>query len=425
MIKIINSSNEIALSKLLSRSQFNDELVNETVLSIVKDVKENKDLAVRKYTNKFDHVDIKDFKVTKDEILNAYKNIDKKIIKDLMIAKKNIWAFHKKQMPKSYKITSGEKQLEQRISAITNVGIYVPGGTAAYPSTVLMNSIPAKIAGCKKIVMITPPNKEGLIKDSLLVAADLVGVDEIYKVGGAQGIAAIAYGTNTIPKVDLIVGPGNVYVQMAKKALIGVVGIDMVAGPSEILVIADDDANPNYIAADLMSQAEHDIDSASICLTTSIKLAQNIKKALTSQITGLERKEIIKESLERNGAIIITNSLEESITLSNLIAPEHLELLIKNPFDVVDQIKNAGAIFIGPYTPEAIGDYIAGTNHTLPTSGTARFKSALSVTDFIKKTSIVYYDKKSFDQVKNSVVRLANEEGLRAHANSILVRDKE
>jgi histidinol dehydrogenase len=288
-----------------------------------------------------------------------------------------------------------------------------------------MNSIPAKIAGCQKIIMITPPNIDGKIKDSLLVAAHLVGVDEIYKVGGAQGIAALAYGTETIPKVDLIVGPGNVYVQMAKKMVMDVVGIDMIAGPSEILVIADEYANPNYIAADLMSQAEHDIESAVICLTTSSILARNIKIALESQIKQLERKEIIKKSIDNHGAIIITNSLNESISLANLVAPEHLELLIKNPLDTVDKIVNAGAIFIGPYTPEPIGDYIAGSNHTLPTSGTAKFKSGLSVTDFIKKTSVVYYGKKAFNRVKKSVVRLAIEEGLSAHANSILVRDKE
>ena len=425
MIKIINSNQIDELNQVLSRSQFKYESVNEIVLSIINDVKENKDIAVRKYTNKFDRVDIKNFKVTQEEILDAYQNIDQNVLKDLKIAKKNIWAFHKKQLPKSFKIKYRDKMLKYRISAISNVGIYVPGGTASYPSTVLMNSIPAKIAGCQKIIMITPPNIDGKIKDSLLVAAHLVGVDEIYKVGGAQGIAALAYGTETIPKVDLIVGPGNVYVQMAKKMVMDVVGIDMIAGPSEILVIADEYANPNYIAADLMSQAEHDIESAVICLTTSSILARNIKIALESQIKQLERKEIIKKSIDNHGAIIITNSLNESISLANLVAPEHLELLIKNPLDTVDKIVNAGAIFIGPYTPEPIGDYIAGSNHTLPTSGTAKFKSGLSVTDFIKKTSVVYYGKKAFNRVKKSVVRLAIEEGLSAHANSILVRDKE
>jgi histidinol dehydrogenase len=422
MIRIIKQDDTKAIQEMLSRSQFQDDEVNRTVEEILRNVYTLGDVAIRSYTEQFDRVRLENFKVTQDEIKKAFSRLDPLIIEDLNKAKNNIEIFHQKQMPTSYRIEKEDIILEQRISAIENVGIYVPGGTAAYPSTVLMNAVPAKIAGSKKIIMITPPDSKGQIKDSLLVAASISGVDEIYKVGGAQGIAGLAYGTETIPKVDLIVGPGNIYVAMAKKMVMGKVGIDMIAGPSEILIIADEKANPAYIAADLMGQAEHDPEAAAICLTTSLVLAQQIKDALEQQIKSLKRKEIIQKSFDKHGAIIITNSLTDAINFANIIAPEHLELLMENPFEYVDQIKHAGAIFVGPYTPEPVGDYFAGTNHTLPTSGTARFSSALSVTDFIKKTSVVYYTKKALDSAKDAIIRLANEEGLTAHANAIQIR---
>ncbi|MFW5864974.1 MAG: histidinol dehydrogenase, partial [Candidatus Izemoplasmataceae bacterium] len=298
----------------------------------------------------------------------------------------------------------------------------VPGGLAAYPSTVLMNAVPAKIAGVKRIVMVTPPLKDGSIKPSILVAAKLAGVDEIYKIGGAQSIAALAYGTKTVPKVDKIVGPGNIYVAMAKRYVSGIVGIDMIAGPSEILVIADETANPDYIAADLMSQAEHDPLASSICLTPSKELAENVQKSLIKLIETLPKKAIIESALENFGGIIVTKSMDEAIDFANKIAPEHLEILTKNPMDFVDKIENAGAIFLGQYSPEPIGDYFAGPNHTLPTSATSRFSSALSTQDFYKRTSLIHYNQASFNDAKDTVARLAHEEGLDAHKLAITIR---
>ena len=424
MLKIIDfiKDNEF-LNNLLDRSQFEYDEVNKVVDKILYDVKNRKDEALREYTLKFDNVEIKDFLVTKDEIDSAFENIDENLKQDLIKAKENIEKYHIKQLKTSYTLNEGEDiVIGQIVRPIEKVGIYVPGGSASYPSTVLMNAIPAKIAGVEELVMITPPNKEGKIKDSILVAASIAGVDKIYKVGGAQGIGALTYGTESVPKVYKIVGPGNIYVAMAKKRVSGYVGIDMIAGPSEILIIADEFANPKFIAADLISQAEHDEMAASILVTDCENLAKNVVKELEIQIKQLERKEIIKKSLENYGAIIITSSLSKSIEIANEIAPEHLELLIQNPFDIYKEIKNAGAIFLGEYCPEPVGDYFAGPNHTLPTSSTSKFSSPLSVDDFQKKTSLLYYSKEALMNAKDSIVRIANDEGLTGHANSIKVR---
>lgn len=424
MIEIIKKD-DVLLNNILHRSQLNKEDVNQVVKEILQDVKTYGDQKVFEYTKLFDGVELKSIKVTKEEIDEAFKRIDPLLLNDLKQAKENIYAYHVEQKFKPYVINKEGITLKQIVRPIEKVGIYVPGGTAAYPSTVLMNGVPAQIAGVKNIVMITPPNKEGKIKDSIIVAATIAGVTEIYKVGGAQGIAALAYGTASIPKVDKIVGPGNIYVAMAKKEVLGYVGIDMIAGPSEILIIADQYANPNYIACDLMSQAEHDPLASAICITTSIDLANQIKNALISQIKGLTRKDIIESSLKNFGAIMVVETIKEAIELSNRIAPEHLELLIENPENVMDLIQNAGSIFLGPYTPEPVGDYFAGPNHTLPTSSTSRFSSGLSVTDFMKKMSVSSYSKDALKKAKDSIIRLAFEEGLDAHAKAIAIRFKE
>lgn len=424
MIPIINANeNKDFLKKLLDRNQFEFEEINKTVEDILKEVKINKDRALKEYTYKFDGVNIDEFLVSEQEIEEAFRNINTDLKNALEKAKSNIVKYHKKQIIDSYFINKDEDiMLGQNVCAIEKVGIYVPGGLASYPSTVLMNGVPAKIAGVKEIIMVTPPNKEGKIKDSILVAASICGIDKIYKVGGAQSIAALTYGTETIPKVSKIVGPGNIYVAMAKKLVSGYVGIDMIAGPSEILIIADETANPKYVAADLMSQAEHDELAASILITNSEKLAKEVIDSLKIQIKTLKRNDIIEKSLKNFGAILITNSINESINIANEIAPEHLELLTRDPFDIYKQIKNAGAIFLGEFSPEPLGDYYAGPNHTLPTSGTAKFSSPLSVTDFLKKTSLIYYSKKELKKAKDSIIRIAEDEGLTAHANAIRVR---
>jgi len=424
MIRIIENNNE-ALETILNRSQLNLNEVNRVVESIIEDVKTYGDVKLNEYTLKFDKVKLKNIKVTEAEITSAFEQIDPLLIDDLKQAMQNIYNYHKAQIVQSYTLTPkpGVK-LMQRVLPIEAVGIYIPGGTAAYPSTVLMNAVPAKIVGVKRLVMITPPQIDGTIKPSILVAAKLAGVDEIYKVGGAQGIAALSYGTQTIKKVDKIVGPGNIYVAMAKRQVSGYVGIDMIAGPSEILVIADQDANPDYIAADLMSQAEHDELAAAICVTTSRALALKVVESLEKQIKTLNRNEIIIKSLNNYGAIVVVDSLDEAVKISNKIAPEHLEILTSDPESLLDLIENAGSIFIGAYTPEPVGDYFAGPNHTLPTSGTSRFSSGLSTTDFIKKTSISFYDQSALVEAKDSIIRLAKEEGLTAHANAVAIRFK-
>lgn len=411
------------LEKLSKRNQFESDGIKDKVKQILSDVKDRGDQALRDYSQKYDGVLIDDFLVSQEEIDCALNNTDPKLIEDLKKAKKNIEKYHKKQIRTSYSLYEEEDIiLGQIVRAVEKVGIYVPGGTAAYPSTVLMNALPAKLAGVDKIIMITPPNKDGKINKSILAAASIAGVDEVYKVGGAQGIGALTYGTESIAKVDKITGPGNAYVTMAKKQVSGQVGIDMIAGPSEVLIIADQWSNPKYIAADIIAQAEHDEMASAILITDWDPLGEKVLEEIEIQIEGLDRKNIIKKSLKNYGAIIITSSIAESINLANKIAPEHLEILTRNPFDIYKSIRNAGAIFLGEYSPEPVGDYYSGTNHILPTCATARFSSPLSVEDFIKKSSLIYYSKKALKEAKNSIIRIAEEEGLTGHANSIRVR---
>lgn len=425
MVRLIDDVNiEKFLKDIQRRNSEDYNEVYETVDNILEDVRKNKDAALKKYTLEFDKVKLDNLEVTKKEFEDAFKTIDKDLLETIKKAKQNIETYHLRQKRKGYQYKPEGKDilLGQLINPIEKAGIYVPGGKAAYPSTVLMNAVPAKIAGVKEIIMITPPQSDGSIKDSLLVAASLAGVDRIFKVGGAQGIGALAYGTESIPKVYKITGPGNIYVAAAKRRVSGFVGIDMIAGPSEILIIADNNANPSYIAADMISQAEHDEMAASILITTSYSLAYKVQNEIIEQAKKLERNEIISKSLLNQGAIIVADSIKQCIDLANEIAPEHLELLTVNPFDIYKSIKNAGAIFMGEYSPEPVGDYFAGPNHTLPTSSTAKFSSALSVDDFIKKTSLIYYSKEALKESAEDVIRFAENEGLSGHANAIKVR---
>lgn len=426
-MRIIDISKEKDfLKKLLDRNRLEIDEVNETVDRIIWDVRQSKDKALKEYTKKFDGVVLENLLISKEEMDEAIKKTSRDLLKDLTKAKENIVKFHRKQLRNSYSLYEEEDIiLGQLVRPLERVGIYIPGGRAAYPSTVLMNAIPAKIAGVKEVIMITPPCADGSIKPSILAAASIAGVDKIYKVGGAQGIAALAFGTESIPKVDKITGPGNIYVAMAKKRVSGYVGIDMIAGPSEILIIADQWANPKYIAADLISQAEHDEMAAAILVTDWEPLAYKVMKEIESQLQYIDRKEIVKKALESYGAIIVSSCMAESLDVVNEVAPEHLEILTREPFEIYKGVKNAGAIFLGEYSPEAVGDYFAGPNHTLPTSSTSRYSSPLSVDDFIKKTSLIYYSKNALEISKNSIVRIAEEEGLTGHANSIRVRFKE
>ena len=413
IIELDNKSIKEIVKSLKKRNNTAD--VRRNVEDIIEDIKENGNKALREYTLKFDKADLKDFLVSEEEINNAYNKCDKSILEILEESKNNITKYHEKQ--KKTGIYMG-----QRIIPVESTGVYVPGGKAAYPSSVLMNVIPAKVAGVKEIIIATPPNSDGEVNQNILVAAKICGVNKVYKIGGAQAIAALAFGTESINPVDMIVGPGNAYVAEAKRQVYGIVGIDMVAGPSEILVIAENDANPRYIAADMMSQAEHDELASSILLTTSKELALNVKKEISIQIKNLSRKEIIEKSLSDYGKIIVCNDIDECIKLTNLIAPEHLEILLENPLDYLDEIKNAGSVFLGSYTPEPIGDYFGGTNHVLPTSGTAKFSSPLSVDTFVKKSSFLSYSKRALYRDGNKIIKFANEEGLTAHANSVKVR---
>ena len=423
MIKTIEYSENLNLEKELARSQFSYDDVNETVENILKDVKDRGDKALFEYTKKFDKVDLKTLEVSEEEIQKAFDTIDKELLEVIKYSHDNIKLFHEKQVRNNFIVKKENGvSLGQIINPIEKVGLYVPGGTAAYPSTVLMNAVPAKIAGCKEIIMVTPPTSDGTILPSLLVAAKIAGVDRIFKVGGAQSIAALSYGTESIPKVYKIVGPGNIYVAMAKKMVYGEVSIDMIAGPSEVLIIADDSANPVHVAADLLSQAEHDKLAASILVTNSKELAKNVAEQLEIQLKELEREEIARVSIETQGRIIVTKTIDEAIKISNEIAPEHLELAVFNPFELLTKVKNAGSIFVGQNTPEPLGDYLAGPNHTLPTSGTAKFSSPLSVDDFIKKSSFIYYSKEGLEEVKDKVIKFAESEGLTAHARSVSKR---
>jgi histidinol dehydrogenase len=426
MVRLIENNIEEYIAEIQNRNLEDYREVYKEVDKILEDVRKNKDEALKKYTLEFDKVSSDNFEVTSREIEEAYETIDKELLETIKKAKENICDYHQRQVRKSYKYKPDGMDviLGQLINPIEKVGIYVPGGKAAYPSTVLMNAIPAKIAGVNEIIMITPPQRDGRLKNSILVAAHLAGVDRIFKVGGPQGIGALAYGTETIPKVYKITGPGNIYVAAAKRRVSGFVGIDMIAGPSEILIIADKTASPDYIAADMISQAEHDEMAACILITNSYSLAKKVKNELREQVKLLERKEIIERSLKSHGAIIITDSMKDCIDLANEIAPEHVELLTVNPFDNYSRIKNAGAIFLGANSPEPVGDYFAGTNHTLPTNSTAKFSSGLSVDDFIKKTSLIYYSREALLQNGEHIVRFAENEGLTGHANAIKIRMK-
>ena len=409
---------------LMSRTQDLSTDVLATVSNIIQDVKNNKDEACLKYTKQFDKVLLDSMEVKQEELDMQISKCDKDFIRAMELAKQNIEDFHKLQKQNGYLL---QKEmgiyLGQRVLPLEAVGIYVPGGRAQYPSSVLMNAIPAKIAGVKNVVMVTP-DKEGTIPPNIAYAAKLAGVDKIYKIGGAQAIAALAYGTETIDRVDKIVGPGNIFVAAAKKLVYGAVDIDMIAGPSEILVVADENANAEYVAADLLSQAEHDPMASAILLTTSKKLLSEVNEQLLKQSAVLPKKEIVEQSLKNYGKAIVCDSIEECISISNEIAPEHLELMISTPMEYLNEVKNAGSVFLGYYTCESIGDYFGGTNHVLPTSGTARFSSALSVDSFIKKSSYLYYSKQAIETYAKYIETIASEEHLQAHANAAKVREK-
>lgn len=408
---------------ILSRTQMDSNEVLKKVDEILEEVKTKGDQALLEFTRIYDNNTISSFKVTNEEIKDAKKTIDKDLKDAITNAIDNITDFHKKQIREDYFMEKGDDiLLGQLITPIEKVGIYIPGGTASYPSTVMMNAVPAKLAGVEKIIMVTPADKDGKIRDSVLVAADLLGIRDIYKIGGAQAIGALAYGTETIPKVDKIVGPGNIYVAMAKRKVSGFVGIDMIAGPSEVLILAEKEANPVYIAADLIAQAEHDMRAAAIVVTNSLELAENIQKEIMIQLLTLNRSEIAEKALTDYGAIIVTNNREEIFEIANKLAPEHLEILTNDFFNDFRKIRNAGAIFLGEYTPEPVGDYYAGPNHTLPTSRTARFSSALGVDDFCKKTSLLYYSKEALRRASRDIINIAVDEGLTGHANSISIR---
>ena len=412
---------------LLKRNPSQYQEYEKRVTEILSHVKESGDKAILAYTEKFDKVALNSEKllVSEKEIFEAYEDVSKELLLIMRRALVNIKEFHQKQKQNSWFDTNKKGGIVgQRVTPLNRVGVYVPGGKAAYPSSVLMNVVPANIAGVKEIIMVTPPNKEGKIESATLVAAKEAGVNKIYKVGGAQGIGALAYGTETIPKVDKIVGPGNIYVALAKKAVYGHVSIDSIAGPSEILILADEEANPTYVAADLLSQAEHDELASSILITTCEELADKVNKELDRFLNQglLSREEIIRRSLENYGYIFIAEDMEQAIEAANEIASEHLEIMTKNPFEVMTKIQNAGAIFLGDYSSEPLGDYFAGPNHVLPTNGTAKFFSPLSVDDFIKKTSIIAYSKEALSEVHEDVEKFAHAEQLTAHANAIKVR---
>ena len=422
MIKIYKYG-EVPNSEIFARDNIASN-VEGIVTDIIANVRANGDKALYEYSKKFDKVDLQSLEVSSEEIDEAFDLADKDFIEVIKEAAENIREFHKRQVKNSFIISEKDGIVTgQKVTPIERVGLYVPGGTAAYPSTVLMDSIPAKIAGCSQIVMVTPPSKDGKVNPNILTAAKIAGVDRIFKVGGAQAVAALAYGTESIPEVDKIVGPGNAFVAEAKKQVFGKVAIDMIAGPSEILVVADSTCNPKYVAADLLSQAEHDKMASAVLVTDSVDFANKVSDELEAQIPLLPRAEIARASIDNNGKIIIAeNNLMLAIDIANEIAPEHLEICVDNPFDYLDKIKHAGSIFMGKYCPEALGDYFAGPNHTLPTSGTAKFSSPLSVDDFVKKSQFTYYTKDALGKVYDKVAMFANKEGLHAHAKSATIR---
>lgn len=427
-VRLTKESTKDILENLLKRSPNNYGKFEAAVADILANVKEKGDEALFSYTKEFDKVEVtpETIRVTEEEIEEAYKAVDASLLEVIRKALVNIRSYHEKQRQNSW-FTSTENgtMLGQKVTPLNRVGVYVPGGKAVYPSSVLMNIVPAKVAGVPHIVMTTPPGKDGKVNPSTLVAAKEAGADEIYKVGGAQAIGALAYGTASIPKVDKIVGPGNIFVALAKKAVYGHVSIDSIAGPSEILVLADETANAHYVSADLLSQAEHDEMASAILITTSTELAQNVEKEIEGYLKVLSRKEIIEKSLENFGYILIAEDMDEAIEAANEIASEHMEIVTKNAFEVMMKVRNAGAIFIGEYSSEPLGDYFAGPNHVLPTNGTAKFFSALSVDDFIKKSSIVYYSRSALQEIHKDIIQFASSEQLTAHANSIAVRFEE
>lgn len=421
MIKIMKYG-VVSEDEIFSRSSSSKD-VSSVVSSIIKDVQEKGDEALREYTKKLDSADISEIEVSKEEIKAAADSMDIEFMRVLEKAASNIRKYHSKQVRNSFVMTEENGiVLGQKIVPVSVAGIYVPGGTAAYPSTVLMDTIPAKIAGCGSVIMVSPPGKDGKLNPAVLAAAYVAGVDRVFRVGGAQAIAALAYGTETIPRSDKIVGPGNIYVAEAKKQVSGVVSIDMIAGPSEILIIADGASSAKVVAADMLSQAEHDKNASAVLITDSESLAEEVRAELEVQLPLLPRYEIARASIDTNGKIIVVDSIEKAIEVSDRIAPEHLEVCVDNPFDYLDKIHNAGSVFLGRNCPEALGDYIAGPNHTLPTSGTARFSSPLSVDDFVKKYQFSYYTQSALASVADDVALFARREGLEAHARSALVR---
>lgn len=425
ILKLTDDTRTNLLEDLLKRSPNNYQQYEAKVSEIIAQVREKKDEALFAYTKQFDGADLtpENIRVTKEEIEEAYGLTDAKLLDVMKKALDNIRAYHEKQKQYSWFDSRPDGVLlGQKVTAISRVGVYVPGGKAAYPSSVLMNIIPAKVAGVEKIVMTTPCNRDGKVNPATLAAADLAGADEIYKTGGAQAVAALAFGTESIPKVDKIVGPGNIYVALAKKAVFGHVSIDSIAGPSEILVLADETANPRYVAADLLSQAEHDELASAILITTSEALARQVSREVDSFTAVLSRKEIIEKSLENYGYILVAETMEDAVETASEIASEHLEILTANPFETMMKIKNAGAIFLGDYASEPLGDYFAGPNHVLPTNGTAKFFSPLGVDDFIKKSSIISYSREALEPIYRDIVQFAASEQLTAHANSIKVR---
>ncbi|MBE6920787.1 MAG: histidinol dehydrogenase [Ruminococcaceae bacterium] len=424
MIKIMKYG-QISASEIFARNE--SELdVSDIVTDIIADVRKNGDAALLAYAKKFDKAELTSLEVSDAEIEEAFASVEPEFVEILREAAANIRAFHEKQMRQGFALRQENGVvIGQKITPIEKAGLYVPGGTAAYPSTVLMDSIPAKIAGCKEICIATPPSANGRINPVILAAAKIAGVDRIFKMGGAQAIAALAYGTQSVPKVDKIVGPGNAFVAEAKRQVFGKVSIDMIAGPSEILVIADGKSDPAYVAADLLSQAEHDKMASAVLVTDSEELALQVQTEIEKQLSKLPREEIARVSIENNGKIIVADNFDDVLAVANEIAPEHLELCVDNPFDYLDKVQNAGSIFMGRYCPEALGDYFAGPNHTLPTSGTARFSSPLSVDDFIKKTQYTYYTKEALDKVGQKVAFFAEKEGLSAHARSATIRLEE
>lgn len=424
MIEIFDSK-EQSIAQLTQTNTAETSDYAQVVQEIIDTVRQNGDAALIDYSAKFDQATVTELKVTDAEIEAALAQVDPDFLKVLETAKNNIAEFHEKQVSQGFMMTRNGAVMGQRVIPLAKVGIYVPGGTAAYPSTVLMNAVPAKIAGVKKIVLVTPPLQDGSVNPAILAAAKVAGVDEIYRVGGAQAVAALAYGTESVPKVDKIVGPGNIYVAAAKRLVYGKVDIDMIAGPSDVLIVADETANPVTLAADMLAQAEHDINAQAILVTTNRDIAEKTAVEVERQTALLPRKAIIEQSLANNGKIILVSSLEEAIAAANEVAPEHLELCVAEPFAWLDQVENAGSVFLGHNTPEVLGDYLAGPNHTLPTEGTARFYSPLSVDDFVKHSQYLYYGEAAMRAAADDVILFAETEGLGGHANSIRLRKGE